>query len=106
MFDPTSFPASPCRMRDGYSATMCRTQKFGSTKTACWYCSDAALLPRFAQLARYRVELRGHDEVVLVQALDLLGPQRDRRVPPAEGDVRMVPLRFGQFSGTRHKGEC
>src|SRR3712207_9282063 len=59
------------------------------------------------------IKLRGHDEVVLVQALDLLGPQRDRRVAPAEAeaeaeaeaDVGVVALRLGQFGGARHRSE-
>jgi hypothetical protein len=52
------------------------------------------------------VELGGHDEVVLVQALDLLGPQRDRRVAPAEADVGVVPLRLGQFAARATKANA
>src|SRR5207302_8958405 len=33
-------------------------------------------------------DLGGHDEIVLMQTLDLLGLQRDRRIAPTEADVR------------------
>ena len=51
------------------------------------------------------IELRRHDEVVLVQALDLLGAQRHRRIAPAERDVGVVHLGFGQLGGTFDKAE-
>ena len=47
---------------------------------------------------RHAVELGGHDEVILVQALDLLGLQRDRGIAPAKGDVRMMALGLGELA--------
>ena len=42
----------------------------------------------------YTVNLGGHDEVVLMQSLDLLGLQRNRRVTPTEADIRMMAFSF------------
>ena len=47
---------------------------------------------------RQTVELRRHDEVVLVQTFDLLGLQRDRGVAPAEEDVRIMPIDFDELA--------
>src|SRR5262245_33337367 len=44
------------------------------------------------------VELGGHDEVVLVQALDLLGLQRDRSISPTEAQLRVVALGLGELA--------
>jgi len=51
------------------------------------------------------VNLAGHDEVVLVQSLDLLGLQRDRRIAPTETDVRMMAFGFCEFAHLLNKGE-
>jgi hypothetical protein len=40
--------------------------------------------PKPARPVDHAVDLARHDEVVLVQSLDLLGAERDRRVAPAE----------------------
>src|ERR1700730_3895495 len=61
---------------------------------------------RLRSLAGDAVELCRHDEVVLVQPLDLLGVERDRRVTPAKADSRMVSLGFGERGGALHEGEC
>src|SRR5271166_3441984 len=37
------------------------------------------------------------EQAVLVQALDLLGAHRDRRIAPAEADVGMMSLRLGEL---------
>ena len=47
---------------------------------------------------RDRVHLGGHDEVVLVQALDLVRVEDDFGVAPAEGDVGVVPLGLGDVA--------
>ena len=49
------------------------------------------------------IQLGGHDEVVLVEALDLMGVKRHGRVAPAEGDVRVMALSLGQIGGTLHE---
>src|SRR5215472_2795049 len=61
------------------------------------------LLRRFA--AGNPIELGRHDEIVLVQPFDLLRSQRDCRVPPAKGDVGMVPLGLGEFGRAVDKPE-
>jgi hypothetical protein len=55
--------------------------------------------------SEYAVHLGGHDEVVLMQSLDLLGLQRDRRVAPIEADVRMMAFSFRQFTNLLNKGK-
>jgi hypothetical protein len=42
------------------------------------------------------VDLRRHDEIVFVQPLDLLRPQRNRRIAPPERDVRVMTLLLGE----------
>ena len=44
--------------------------------------------------SEYAVNLGGHDEVVLMQSMDLLGLQGDRHIAPAEADVRMMAFSF------------
>ena len=56
--------------------------------------------------ARKAVELRRHDEIVLVQALDLLGAQRCRRIAPAETDIWMVAFGLGQCGGALDKAKA
>jgi hypothetical protein len=51
------------------------------------------------------IQLRRHNEVVLMQALDLLRLQGDRRISPAEGDVRMVSFGFRQITSTLYEGK-
>src|SRR6266516_263760 len=51
------------------------------------------------------INLGGHDEIVLVQSLDLFRAQRDRRISPAETDVGMVTLRLGKFADLPHEGQ-
>jgi hypothetical protein len=51
------------------------------------------------------IQLRGHDEVILVQPFDLLGLEGHRRVAPAEADIRVMPLSFCEFSHLPDKGE-
>jgi hypothetical protein len=44
--------------------------------------------------SEYSVDLGGHDEVVLMQSLDLLCLQRDCRIAPTEADIRMMAFSF------------
>ena len=55
---------------------------------------------------REPVNLRGHDEVVLMQAFDLLRLQRDGGVAPTKANVRMVAHRLGQRADVINEGEC
>src|SRR5258707_2155286 len=53
--------------------------------------------------SEYAVNLGGHDEVVLMQSLDLLGLQRDRRISPTEADIRMMAFGFREFTNLLNK---
>jgi hypothetical protein len=53
--------------------------------------------------SEYAVDLGGHDEVVLMQSMDLLGLQRDRHIAPAEIDVRMMAFGFREFTNFLNK---
>jgi hypothetical protein len=55
--------------------------------------------------SEYAVNLGGHDEVVLMQSLDLLGLQRDRRITPTEADIRMMAFSFREFTNLLNKGK-
>jgi hypothetical protein len=71
------------------------------------------LLPHFFEVpspqsrrrcaSEYAVDLGGHDEVVLMQSMDLLGLQRDRHIAPAEIDVRMMAFGFREFTNFLNK---
>src|SRR5438105_3870696 len=56
--------------------------------------------------SRQPVDLARHDEIVLVQAFDLLGLQRYRRIAPAEVDVGVVALGFGELADPPDEIEC
>lgn len=43
------------------------------------------------------VYLGRHDEVIVVKTVDLVGPERNRRLAVREVDVRVMILLFGQF---------
>ena len=53
----------------------------------------------------YAVNLGGHDEIVLMQSLDLLGLQRDRGITPTEADIRMMAFSFCEFTNFLDKGK-
>src|SRR5712692_2856927 len=53
----------------------------------------------------YAVDLARHDEVVLVQALDLLGVEGDGRVTPAEADVGVMAFGLRQLTDFPDKAE-
>jgi len=55
--------------------------------------------------SEYAINLGGHDEVVLMQSLDLLGLQRDRRIAPTEADIRMMAFSFREFTNLLNKGK-
>jgi hypothetical protein len=40
-----------------------------------------------------------------MQSLDLLGLQRDRRIAPAEADIRMMAFSFREFTNLLNKGK-
>src|SRR3981189_1617390 len=60
---------------------------------------------RRGHASEYAVNLGGHDEVVLLQSLDLLGLQRDCRIAPTEADIRMMAFSFREFTNLLNKGK-
>ena len=56
-------------------------------------------------MRKYPVNLGGHDEIVLMESLDLLGLQRDRGIAPTEADIRMMAFSFREFTNFLDKGE-
>src|SRR5208337_752430 len=44
------------------------------------------------------IDLARHDKIVLVQPLDFLGTQRDRRVTPTEADIGVMAFGFSQVA--------
>src|SRR5260370_1220298 len=60
---------------------------------------------RRGRACEYAVNLGGHDEVVLMQSLDLLGLQRDGRVAPTEAEILMMSFSFREFTNLLNKGE-
>jgi hypothetical protein len=51
------------------------------------------------------VDLRGHYEIILVQTLDLLCLQRDRRITPAETYIGMMAFSFRKLANLVNEGE-
>ena len=60
---------------------------------------------RRSRALEYAVNLGGHDEIVLMQSLDLLGLQRDRGIAPTEADIRMMAFSFRKFTNLLDKGK-
>src|SRR5262249_28953967 len=51
----------------------------------------------------YRSLRPSHDEVVLMQSMDLLGLQVDRHIAPTEADIRMMAFRLLKFTNLLNK---
>ena len=66
-------------------------------------CRTTRTRSRRGHASEYAVNLGGHDEVVLMQSLDLLGLQRDRRIAPTEADIRMMAFSFRKFTNLLNK---
>jgi len=62
-------------------------------------------VPRHRSASEYAVDLGCHDEVVLMQSLDLLGLRRDRRIAPTEVDSRMMAFSFREFTNLLNKSK-
>src|SRR5215213_589965 len=67
--------------------------------------ADRATLIRSDQGCRELVDLGGQDEVVLVQAFDLMGLKGDGGIAPTKADIRVMALRLSQCPDLIHKGE-
>src|SRR5467141_1198806 len=68
-------------------------------------CRTTRTRSRRGHASEYAVNLGGHDEVVLMQSLDLLGLQRDRRIAPTEADIRMMAFGLCEFTNLPNKGK-
>src|SRR5262249_36399431 len=79
-----------------------------------WYGSTGPRLPPSMRRFRYApvpashqaVDLARQDEVVLVQALDLVREHRNRRIAPAEADIGMMALFLGDGAHLVDEVEC
>jgi hypothetical protein len=60
---------------------------------------------RHGSLRKYAVNLGGHDEIVLMQSLDLFGLQRDRGIAPTEADIRMMAFSFRKLTNFLDEGK-
>jgi hypothetical protein len=68
--------------------------------------AQVAEQPELIYAVTVRANLGGHDELVLMQSLDLLGLQRDRRIAPTEADIWMMAFSFREFSNLLNKGNA
>ena len=68
-------------------------------------CRTTRTRSRRGRPSEYAINLGGHDEVVLMQSLDLLGLQRDRRIAPTEADIRMMAFGFREFTNRLDKSK-
>ena len=69
----------------------------------CMGTSRSKLVYALASACEYPVNLGGHDEIVLMQSLDLLGLQRDRGIAPTKADIRMMAFSFREFTNLLNK---
>ena len=53
----------------------------------------------------YAINFGGHDEIVVMQSVDLLGLQRDRGIAPTEADIRMMAFSFRKLTNFLDKGK-
>ena len=67
---------------------------------------DPTELSRLSRPIEHAVDLARHDEVVLVQSLDLLGGERHARVTPAEADIGVMTFGLGELPDPLHEAEC
>jgi len=61
------------------------------------------MIGRAIRSIEHPIELARQDKIVLVQSLDLLGAQRDRRVTPAEADIGVMAFGFSQVTHGSNK---
>jgi multidrug efflux pump subunit AcrA (membrane-fusion protein) len=64
---------------------------------------QSTMLARATQLIKNSIDLARHDKIVLVQAFDLFGSQRDGRVTPAEADIRVMAFGLAKSPTFRTK---
>jgi hypothetical protein len=88
------------------AASVCCTSKNAlGTEKAVQVAGQVELASPRGRASEYAVDLGCHDEVVLMQSLDLLGLQRDRCIAPTEANVRMMAFSFREFTNLLNKGK-
>ena len=98
----------PARMQRGDIASRHQSAARRRTRSAPKKgpsCRTTRTRSRRGRPSEYAVNLGGHDEVVLMQSLDLLGLQRDCRIAPTEADIRMMAFSFREFTNLLNKGK-
>src|SRR6516164_5492510 len=78
---------------------LCRLMPIGSTRRL------GQAHSRRGCAREYAVSFGGHDEIVLMQSLDLLGLQRDCGIAPAEANIRMMAFSLREFTNFLNKSE-
>src|SRR5882724_11323557 len=101
-FDPNRSRAPTAIASRHQSAARRRTRSASKRGASC---RTTTTRSRRGRPSEYSVNLGGHDEVVLMQSLDLLGLQRDRRIAPTEADIRMMAFGFRGFTNLLNKGK-
>src|ERR1700716_3642513 len=101
-FDPNCSRAPTAIASRHQSAARRRTRSAPKRGVSC---RTTRTLSRRSRPSEYAVNLGGHDEVVLMQSLDLLGLQRDRRISPTEADIRMMAFSFREFTNLLNKAK-
>src|SRR3982075_939567 len=101
-FDPTRSRAPTAIASLHQFAARRRTRRHGKRGASC---RTTRTRSRRGRPSEYAVNLGGHDEVVLMQSLDLLGLQRDRRIAPTEADIRMMAFGLCEFTNLLNKGK-
>src|SRR5262245_22935563 len=94
-------PKSLCPANDaqpGVPGSQCRPERLR-------HCSRPAHSRLRGLLIQEAIYLGRHDEIVLVQPLDLLRLQRKGSVAPPEADVGTVALLLGEFADFLHERE-
>src|SRR4030088_861860 len=101
-FDPNCSRAPTAIASRHQSAARRRTRSAPKRGASC---RTTRTRSRRGRPSEYAVNLGGHDEVVFMQSLDLLGLQRDRRIAPTEADIRMMAFGFREFTNLLNKGK-
>src|SRR3981189_1769369 len=101
-FDPNCSRAPTAIASRHQSAARRRTRSAPKRGASC---RTTRTRSRRGRPSEYAVNLGGHDEVVLMQSLDLLGLQRDRRIAPAEADIRMMAFDLCEFTNLPNKSK-
>src|SRR5260370_29300382 len=99
-FDPNRSRAPAAIASRHQSAARRRTRSAPKKGAGC---GTTTTRSRRGRPSEYAVNLGGHDEVVLMQSLDLLGLQRYRRIATTDADIRIMAFGFREFTNLLNK---